>query len=195
MVMKKVLFVLVIWMVCITTIPAQTDSVYTGNPQPKPRTADNKGKTTFNWRERLVFGGNFGLSFGSITYVDLSPLVGVRVTDKFVPSIGGIYTYYRYESRKLVYSANMYGARLQAQYFFWPQLFGQIGYDFINRNNPYSLDPNSRINVENYWIGGGYRQMMGSSAALQLSVLYNLNQTIYSPYMNPNIYIGIVAGF
>lgn len=194
MVMKKVLFVFVIWLLLAEVTSAQTDSVYTGNPAPKTKTREKK-ENTFNLRDRLVFGGNFGLSFGTITYVDLSPLVGIKVTDKFIPSIGGIYTYYRYESRSFVYSTNMYGARVQAQYFFWPQLFGQVGYDYINRNNPYSPDPNKRVNVENYWVGGGYRQMLGSSAALQLSVLYNLNQNRYSPYVNPNIFIGIVAGF
>jgi hypothetical protein len=43
-------------------------------------------------------------------------------------------------------------------------------------------------------VGGGYRQNLGEHVALQVAILYNLNQTRLSPYNNPFFSIGIVGG-
>lgn len=194
MVMNKLFVSFIFACSLLLKVTAQNDSVYTGKPEtPRPKPKENPN--ALKWRERLVFGGNFGLLFGPITFIDVSPLVGVKVTSKFVVSAGVIYNYYREQSRNFSYSTNLYGVRTQAQYFIVPTLFAQVGYDLINRNNPFSRDPNSRVNVENYWVGGGYRYSIGQRAALQMSVLYNLNQTRLSPYVNPNVFIGFVGGF
>ena len=36
--------------------------------------------------QRLFFGGNFGLTFGNFTFINVSPVVGYRLTDKFSAS-------------------------------------------------------------------------------------------------------------
>jgi len=34
-------------------------------------------------KDRLYYGGNFAAQFGTITFIDVSPLVGVMLTEKF----------------------------------------------------------------------------------------------------------------
>src|SRR5687768_12934957 len=46
-----------------------------------------------NFVKKLTFGGNFGAQFGQVTFVDVSPLVGYRATDKLTVGIGGTYNF------------------------------------------------------------------------------------------------------
>ncbi|MBK7029795.1 MAG: hypothetical protein IPH45_11510 [Bacteroidales bacterium] len=34
------------------------------------------------WSERLFYGGSLGLQFGSVTLVDISPLIGYKITPR-----------------------------------------------------------------------------------------------------------------
>src|SRR5512139_2071357 len=45
--------------------------------------------------ERLFWGGGIGMSFGDVDYVELSPLVGMRVTPRFD---AGVSLTYRWRS-------------------------------------------------------------------------------------------------
>jgi hypothetical protein len=44
------------------------------------------------------------------------------------------------------------------------------------------------------FLGGGYRQWIGEKAFMSLSILWNVNETPYSPYSNPIFRIGFGAG-
>lgn len=194
MVMNKVIAIFV--GVFFTVLPAfsQRDSVYTGGG--KSPTESKVSKPKGEWRKKLVYGGNFSIFFSNGTsFIDVSPLIGYRFTDKFIVSTGPVFNYLSVNNGKFRYSTSIYGGRALAQYFIVPQAYAQVGYDLLNRNNPYAQDPNSRVNIENYWVGGGFRQNLGGVASLQASILYNLNQTRLSPYNNPFFSIGIVSGF
>jgi hypothetical protein len=55
--------------------------------------------------QRLFFGGNFGLTFGDFTFINVSPQVGYRVTEKF--SLGTQINFI-YQSNKISYAPNVY---------------------------------------------------------------------------------------
>ena len=46
------------------------------------------------WRDKLGIGGGLGLSFGTITNVDLSPRIEYQVFNRLSVGIGGSYIYY-----------------------------------------------------------------------------------------------------
>jgi len=48
-----------------------------------------------SFTDKLTFGGNFGATFGTVTYVNLSPQVGYKVTERFIPGISATYIYYK----------------------------------------------------------------------------------------------------
>ncbi len=46
-------------------------------------------------KERLFYGGNFGLQFGSITDIQVSPVVGIWLLPRLNVAVGPNYRYYR----------------------------------------------------------------------------------------------------
>lgn len=155
--------------------------------------------------DRMFFGGNLGLQFGNTTYIDISPLVGYKVTEKFHAGIGATYIY---ESSKvrftntsvLRYETSHYGGRLFGRYYVWENLFAHAEYEYLNLGWP---DYNSlsgkidiqRENINSIFIGGGYAQPIGPNAAFLIMALWNVNEGVNSPYVNPLFRFGIVAGF
>lgn len=165
---------------------AQTDSIPRNRQKPK----DEKP-----FIDRLFWGGNIGAWVGNPTFVDVSPLIGYKVTDKFSVGVGAIYNYYSYRYNNYKYSVNFYGAKVMARYFILENVYLQAGYDRINRDNPYSLKPNARIWIENILVGGGLRYPVSDNIYCAASALWNLNDTPLSPYPNPIIQIGFVGNF
>jgi hypothetical protein len=43
-------------------------------------------------------------------------------------------------------------------------------------------------------VGGGIKQEIGVNSFLTLMLLYNLNETVNSPYSNPVIRVGFAVG-
>lgn len=143
-----------------------------------------------SFSERVFFGGNFGLQFGSVTFIDISPLVGYRLTDKL--SLGAGITYMYYKERFYGFSTSIYGGRLFGRYFILDNLFAHTEYEVLNLE---AFDQvNRRVDVTNILIGGGYRQHLGGRTYVNLLALWNINQSAYSPYNNPIIRMGIGFG-
>lgn len=174
-----------------TVSVAQSDSLASSDHRPKKE--EKKDKIPF--RDRLFWGGNVGAWIGNPTFVDLSPLLGIKITEKFSIGVGGIYNYYSYKYNNYKYSVSFYGARVNARYFIFENVFAQAGYDLINRDNPYSYTPNARIWIENILVGGGVRYPISDNIFCLASGLWNLNDTPLSPYPNPIIQIGFVGSF
>ncbi len=61
----------------------------------------NKTREKLTFSQRLVFGGDIGLSFGSITYIKIAPSVGYRITDRLTAGLGPIYIYEKYKLENL----------------------------------------------------------------------------------------------
>lgn len=166
-----------------------------------PVNAQEPVKESRSFGERIFFGGNLGLQFGDITFVDISPLVGYRITDQLAAGIGGTYIYQRYRDRvyNYEYSTNIYGGRIFSRYYFVENLFGHAEYEILNLEVPglnyYVNGELVRENISSFFVGGGYRQMIGERSALEIVLLYNLTEEAYSPYVNPIIRVGFVAGF
>jgi hypothetical protein len=153
------------------------------------------GEKLSDLKSKFYYGGNIGVRFGTITNINISPLLGFKVTKDL--SIGGgvTYNYYsqNYYGRK--YSSTVYGTNSFARYFIQENIFAQIGWDRLNVFDYTSPIPNSRAWVDNILIGGGIKQPISSRGVIIASIFYNLNQTPLSPYQNPIIQIGFNIGF
>ena len=161
--------------------------------------------------DRIFFGGNFGLQFGDITLIDVSPMVGYRITDKVAAGISFNYKYYhdkkffynQYSNSFMEMTSNIYGASIFGRYYFVENLFAHIEYEYLI----YSYDnyrPNSvgisysksteTVNVPGLFLGGGYRQPIGGRTYFTITILYNIMESQYSPYSNPIIRVGMSVG-
>jgi hypothetical protein len=141
--------------------------------------------------DRLYFGGNFGLQFGTFTHVEASPIVGYMINEKLSAGIGGIYQYFRVRGGNRVpdYETNIYGGKLFGRYNFSQQLFGYSEYENINLDVIYNTSNGFELGrawVPAFFIGGGYFQPIGNRAGATVMALYNLLYDVSrSPYNSP----------
>jgi hypothetical protein len=157
-----------------------------------------KKKKGHDFLQRTDFGGYLGASFGDVIAVNISPVATYHVTKNFHAGIGLTYQYYKQNIPGYPdYSTSAYGGSLFARYFIWRDLFAHIEYA------PLCLDHyfdevgrwlNGPFWIHDFYIGGGYRQMVGGKAYMSLMLLWNVNETINSPYSNPIIRIGFGVG-
>ncbi len=168
------------------------------NAQDIPRTPQSHINTPQNnfW-DRIYTGGGIGLQFGTQTFVNISPLVGYRLTEKFSVGLSATYLYYRYKDYNPAYSysSNIYGGSVFSRYLIFENLFAHVEYEVLRLE---ARDNVSRLlgtkDITSILVGGGYRQMIGDRSSINLMLLYNLNETTYSPYQNPIIRISFGIG-
>ncbi len=153
------------------------------------------------FKDRLYFGGNFGVSFGStgrerLTTLDISPVVGYKFTDRFMAGPGLVYQYVNYQDKllKINLNFNNYGAKVFGRYRITESLFAHTELEELSREF-FEDNTSKRVNVFSFLVGGGYRQMLGSNSSIDLLVLFNLNDNRFSPYPNPIIRAGFGIGF
>ena len=148
--------------------------------------------------ERLFFGGSFGLQFGSITYIDVSPIVGLWVLPRVAVAAGPSFTYYKYYND---YKTSIYGGRFYTQYLLVQDIdnifpiglhtgiFLHLEDELLSFESDYWMPyPTSkRFTANNVLFGGGIRQQMGRRSFLNLTALWTIHDSGYSIYNSPEI--------
>lgn len=147
---------------------------------------DEKPESPF-WSKVFV-GGNLGAQFGNITFVDISPIVGYRFTEKISAGFGITYRYY--SVRSFNYETHIYGGRLFARYQPLNFLFLHAEYEMLNWNCP-RMEPTG-FTTERLWspglmAGGGFSQPLVGGSSIFIMGLYNFLHNDCSPYANPFI--------
>lgn len=170
------------------------------NTQPKTPTRQkrNRDLSNLSFGQRLVFGGNLGLQFGDQTVVDVSPLIGYRITEDFNAGIGVTYFYYDIRAELTIngfatgqfvnLTGSSYGGRVYAQYFVYNNQFflyteqELMNTEFIQDNDIQS----ERRLLFNSLVGGGVFLSFGGRGGINLTLLYNLNhQEDFSIFSSP----------
>ncbi len=137
---------------------------------------------------KIAPGGNFSLQFGTITYIEVSPMVGYRFTDKFTAGPGFTYRYFKIRNFD---ASSIYGPRAFARYVIGRQFFVQSEYEnlsvaFATRD---PREPITREWVPGLFIGGGLFQSIGQRAGFMIGAFYNLSHdNIRSPYNSPWVF-------
>jgi hypothetical protein len=163
-----------------------------------PESGENNEKVPFS--QRLVFGGDIGLSFGSITYIKLAPTIGYRLTDRSTAGLGPIYIYERqklYDQFNNYYKweTSVYGGKVYGSYTIYKGVerenrFG-IGNILLHAENEVVSvekwdDLHSRIWIDNVLLGAGLFQPIGGRFGISIFVLFDVTQNKYSPYFMNN---------
>jgi hypothetical protein len=159
-------------------------------------------KNEVTWRDRLFFGGNVSLSVGSETAIELTPLVGYRITPRWSAGVGYKYEYYKSSGGTIgpytipSYSTSIYGGDIFTNFVFLKNfpteglsLMGQAEYESLSLERKYFENPDAtgRFIINNFLVGGGIRQRIGRRSSINMLLLWNLNETKNSPYSNPII--------
>ena len=176
-----------------------TDYVTPRNEQaPAPPPTPPSPKTPI--KDKIYFGGNLGLSFGTVTSIAIEPLIGWKWTPKL--SSGLVLSYWYFEDKRYTpsYKSSSYGYRLFTRYRVIPQAYlhvewAQFFYDDIFDPEDLSFGPG---NVPYLFVGGGLSQPLGGNAHMFFQLLYEVIQDERSVYRSNNdIYmsVGVAAGF
>ena len=154
------------------------------------------------------FGGSFGFSAGSVTAVDLAPIVGYRVTPRFSVGGGINYQYYKANNENYglpIFETQIYGVNTFVSYAVIQNLdnIGIMGlggitlhaeYDGLSLERRYfdypSFPKNGRMWISNYLAGFGLVQPLGERSSVSILFLWSINPPAVSPYSNPVVKIG-----
>ena len=166
-----------------------TGTTYAQEPKEKEAPSKQESKKGFS-SDRIFTGGSFALSFYRATYIDISPMVGYRITDRWAAGIGGTYIYYRIKFRDFadneqVFSTSYYGARIFSRYYIHENVFAHGEYEWLNIEY-FDFPAKWRIDIGSLLLGGGYTQNMSSNSSWYILVLYNFNESRYSSQLLPN---------
>lgn len=160
-----------------------------------PGNAQDESEVT--WRDRLFFGGNFSLSVGTVTLIEVSPLVGYRLTPRWSAGIGIKYEYYKSSYQNFGsyatenYSTSIYGTNVFTNYVFFKNflseglsLMAQVEDETLSLEKKYFKDyySSGRFVLNSVFAGGGIRQRIGRRSSINILLLFNLNETQNSPY-------------
>lgn len=164
---------------------------FSGYAQDSSMVRKNPTKPRF-W-DKVFVGGNFGLQLGTATFIDVSPLIGYRITPKLHAGVGVTYQYFHYKDKYYDLETNVYGGRLFGRYLFTDYLFAHGEYELLNLE-AFDFYPSRRVDVVSILGGGGYIQRFGRNSAIVAMILYNFTESVYTPYNNPIIRIGVNFG-
>ncbi|MBK9731872.1 MAG: hypothetical protein IPO83_11410 [Chitinophagaceae bacterium] len=159
--------------------------------------AEMMGSPKVPFKDRIFVGGNFGLTFGTITNIEIAPTFGYMLKPNWSAGVGVRYSYYQDNFYNPPYKTNIYGGLLFTRYVVYKGLFLEANFEG-NNFDVYKFDPVTELYYpERDWIpslllGGGYSQPMGANSAFFISILYDVLQNNYSPYYGVPI---IRAGF
>ncbi|HZF63921.1 MAG TPA: hypothetical protein VEZ55_05540 [Chitinophagaceae bacterium] len=152
-------------------------------------------------RDKLFVGGNFGLSFGTYTLINVSPQIGYRFNKHFAAGTGVNLQYVSLKERfsngnlfrkssQGVVGLNMFGRVYPIQHFMLqvqPEanyVFGKEIYYDSNPRQEYTMD--AQI-VPSLLLGGGLVLPAGRGATI-ISLFYDVLQNENSPYSNRPIF-------
>lgn len=172
---------------------------------PGANTETKKEKKKKDYSEsKIFFGGNLGLSFWSnYAYVELSPLVGYKITPRFWAGGGPKYMYLKINT----YNGHYYGAKTFAQYALLDNInevlnigIGSVflyAEDEILSTDLYYDSTNlyyyqGKRNWHNIpFVGFGLRFPIGIRSGITLFALWGLSEYADVLYNNPEIRLSI----
>lgn len=180
--MKQKYFIVLFVSICFTQgLFAQVDE----NNEPQYRQSGGDE----NFWDDIYVGGSFWMQFGTVTFINVSPLVGYRFTDKFSAGPGIVYQYMKDKRYSPDYETNVYGGRLFARHTIFEQFFAQAQYENLNTDVLYVTQSDYRLVrewVPGFFLGGGIYQPLGRRGAIVISGMYNLlHDDEKSPYPSP----------
>ena len=166
-------------------------------------------------KNKFIFGGTVSADIGRFNdRFEITPTVHKKVFPKFYLGLGATLAYYKQESTGYIFDnqnsevteydiktkTTYYGGNLFARYFpfekknnFFQNIYLQTEFEYLKGNGKYKdATGNYTFKTDNKTIFTdlGYKQLIGNKFALNVNLLFKLNNESDSPYRNPIIRIG-----
>lgn len=177
--MKKAIL---ICLMLIGTLSAASAQVY----------FEEESEDSLTFMDRVYFGGNFSFSIGTqFTNIEVSPLAGYMINDKFSVGLGATYLYLSREFQifpsgdRFKVKNSVYGGRAFLRHMVIDDFFAHAEFETLNTEFP-SFDGfqgTTRAWVPGFLVGGGLFQPVFGRGGVNLTVLINLlHDDLRSPY-------------
>ena len=149
------------------------------------------------------------LWFGNYSIVEVTPQIAYHITDRWSVGTGINYNFYREIPNYYTdgYSTHLYGARAFSRFavltnaeewlpvYLFSDLFVHFEFQMMNLERKYFYAPSfpdiGRFWTEQIYVGAGFTQKISQFSSYSLTLLWDLNRNIYSPYGNPVYRIGL----
>lgn len=153
--------------------------------------------------DRIFFGGSFGLQFGSISDIEISPVAGVWILPRLSFAFGPEYRFYKYYSDK----THIYGAKLYTELTVLRNINNVIPIgtnmdvilhledELLSLESEFFTNPpyeSKRFTINNILGGGGISQQIGRRSYLTFLILWTLTSEEYGIYTNPDFRISFM---
>jgi hypothetical protein len=153
-------------------------------------------------RERLFYGGSFGLQVGTITDIEVSPVIGIWVLPRLAVATGPDYRFYKDPMGR----TNIYGGRAYTEFVIIRDINSVIpvglnmGIFAHFEDELHSLDSefwqiqtsSPRYNVNTLLTGPGISQPIGRRSSINMMVLWALKESEYYIYNGPEFRVSFI---
>jgi hypothetical protein len=155
------------------------------------------------FKERLFFGGSFGLQFGTYTDIEVAPVVGLWLLPRLNVALGPKYRFYKDPFDR----TDIYGGRVYTQFSVIKDLNNMIpaglhlGFFLHAEDELLSLQSSfwkstpgitDRFFLNTLLAGAGISQPMGRRSSMNIMFLWALNESQYGLYSNPEIRVSFI---
>jgi hypothetical protein len=155
------------------------------------------------FKERLFFGGSFGLMFGTVTDIQISPVVGFWLLPRVAVAVGPSYRFYKDPTDR----THIFGARGYVQFVVIQDLnsiipLGSHTGIFLHAEDEllsleasfwkYPLHPRGRFYENTILAGAGISQQLGKRSSVNFMALWPLNDPQYPIYSKPELRISFI---
>ncbi|MFO7824455.1 MAG: hypothetical protein R6V72_11000 [Cyclobacterium sp.] len=143
-------------------------------------------------KDRLYFGGNGSVQFGTITFVEVSPLAGVMITEKYSVGAGATYQYFNNRFYRDA-AGHIYGGRIFNRFNLLPRIFLHAEYEALNVKVANPIPNSNDVFITREWVpglfgGAGYFTPFGERGGMNFMLLYNFSyDNRRSPYNEPYV--------
>lgn len=152
--------------------------------------AEAQPEEEYSLKEHVRLGGNLGAQFGTITFINVSPMVGYQFNKRFMMGVRGTYQYYKIQGYSQL-SSNVFGASGFGRFFAFENIYTHAEYEVLNG---YFDRSGERINLPFLYFGIGYLQSVTKNVGISATALYEVLRFNTSPSILPMIRVGVVVG-
>jgi hypothetical protein len=169
----------------------------------RPASAQGARETKPPLKDRIFIGGSFGLQFGTVTNIDINPIVGLWVLPRLSIAAGPGFQYYSDSYSHM--NTSIYSFKTYAQFVVIKDINNILpiglhtGIVFHAEDEALNLDSEYWRNVttqpNRFWVnsvllGGGLSQQIGRKGSFDILILWVIGNNTYNYYSNPEIRIG-----
>jgi hypothetical protein len=154
-------------------------------------------------KDRLFYGGSFGLQFGTITNIEASPVIGIWVLPRLAMAVGPDYKYYKDPDGR----TDIYGGRGYTEFVIIKDInsivpiglnmgiFAHFEDEFLSLDAEFwniTVATSGRYNVNTLLAGAGVSQPVGRRSSINMMVLWALNESQYDIYSSPEFRVSFI---